>query len=69
MPPIRTESSHKSANKEGRILLALSDIKNKRIKSLRAAARLYDIPESTLRSRAKGISSRVDIRPNGYKLT
>jgi len=69
MPPIRTQSSLKSANQGGRILLALSDIKNGSIASLRAAARLYNIPESTLRSRAKGILSRVDIRPNGHKLT
>jgi len=68
MPPIRIQSLLKSANQEGRILLALSDIKNGRIALLRAAARLYNISESTLRSRAKDILLRVDIRPNGYKL-
>ena len=38
MPPIRTESSQKLANQEGRILLALDDIKNSRIKSIRVVA-------------------------------
>jgi hypothetical protein len=69
MPPIRTKSSHKLANQEGKILLALSDLKEGRIQSLRAAARLYEIPESTLRTRASGTQSRVDQRPNRYKLT
>jgi hypothetical protein len=69
MPPIRTESSQKSANQEGRILLALDDIKNGRIKSLREAAKLYDIPRQTLSRRANGIVSRVDTRANSHKLT
>jgi hypothetical protein len=69
MPPIRTESSQKSANQEGRILLALDDIKNGRIKSIRAAAKLYDIPRQTLSRRTNGIISRVDTRANSHKLT
>jgi hypothetical protein len=69
MPPIRTESSQKSANQEGRILLALDDIKNGRINSLREAAKLYDIPRQTLSRRANGIISRVDTRANFHKLT
>ena len=69
MPPIRTESSQKSPNQEGRILLALDDIKNGRIKSIRAAAKLYDLPRSTLGDRARGMIARVDTRPNGHKLT
>jgi hypothetical protein len=69
MPPIRTESSQKSANQEGRVLLALDDIKNGRIKSIRAAAKLYSIPRSTLHARAHGRSSHVDKRPSGHKLT
>ena len=69
MPLIRTESSHKSANQEGRILLALSDIKDSRIVSIRAAAKLYNLPRSTLQTRAYGIVSRADTRPNSHKLT
>jgi hypothetical protein len=69
MPPIRSESHQKSANQEGKILLALDDIKNGRIKSLRAAAKLYDIPLTTLHSRLHGQTSREDIRPPSHKLT
>ncbi|KAJ5261124.1 hypothetical protein N7478_009036 [Penicillium angulare] len=69
MPPIRAQSSRNSAGKEGRILLAVKDIKDGRINSLRAAAKLYDIPHTTLATRVNGVQSRVDIRPNGHKLT
>ena len=55
MPPIRSKSRHKLANQEGKILLALEDIKNGRVKSIRAAARLYEIPHTTLADRARGI--------------
>lgn len=37
------------------------------IKSLRAAAKLYEIPHTTLADRVNGIQARVDKRPNGYK--
>ncbi|KAJ5279887.1 hypothetical protein N7478_005259 [Penicillium angulare] len=69
MPPIRAQSSRNSAGKEGRILLAVKDIKDGRINSLRAAAKLYDIPYITLATCVNGVQSRVDIRPNGHKLT
>ncbi|OOQ84502.1 hypothetical protein PEBR_29779 [Penicillium brasilianum] len=69
MPPIRSESSHKLANQEGKILLALSDLKEGRISSIRAAAKLYEIPYTTLHARADGRVSRVDKRPSGHKLT
>ena len=69
MPPIRTESSQKSANQEGRILLALDDIKNSRVKSIRAAAKLYDIPYSTLHTRLNHRVSRDNTRANSHKLT
>ncbi|KAJ5798994.1 uncharacterized protein N7503_006499 [Penicillium pulvis] len=69
MPPIRSKSRQESANKEGKVLLALDDIKNGRVKSLRAAAKLYEIPHITLADRVNGIQARVNIRPNGYKLT
>jgi hypothetical protein len=69
MPLIRTEDTQKSANKEGKILLALSDLKNSRVKSLRVAAILYEIPKSTLTNRARGVVYRVDSRLNSHKLT
>jgi hypothetical protein len=69
MPPIRSESRQKLANQEGKILLALDDLKNGRVKSLRAAAKLYEIPLTTLHARTDGRISRVDKRPSGHKLT
>jgi len=68
MPPIRSESRQKLAEQEGKILLALSDIQSDRVKSLRAAAKLYDIPYTTLHARVYSLSLRVDIRLSGYKL-
>ena len=52
MPPIRSESWLKSANQEGKITLALDDIKNGRIQSIRATAKLYETPRATLQTRA-----------------
>ena len=66
---IRSESAQKLANQEGKILLALNDIKNGRIKSLRVASRLYEISYSTLYTHANGWTSRGDSRANSYKLT
>lgn len=63
MPPVRTESWQKSANQEGKILLGLADIKNGRIKSIRAAAKLYEIPRATLQTRVQGVVSIVERRP------
>ena len=55
--------------KEARVILALEAIRNDEKLSLRAAAKLYDIPESTLRSRRAGISARRDTTPNSRRLT
>ncbi len=69
MPPKRAESRQKAIEQEGRILLALQAYKKGQIKSLRAAAQLYDVPKSTLYTRAAGTLSRVDKRSSLYKLT
>ncbi len=66
MPPNRFESWQKAVNQEGGIILTLEDIKKDQIKSLRAAAKLYEIPFSM---RAAGVSSRVDIHHHLQKLT
>lgn len=68
MPPIRSESSQKSAYQEGRVLLAFDDIKNGHINSIRATARLYDIPHTTLANRTKNVFVHVDYCPTDYKL-
>jgi hypothetical protein len=69
MPPNRSRSSQDSIQQEGKILVALQDIKNGRFPSIRAAATIYGISPSTLRDRANGVLSRVDIRANSHKLT
>jgi Tc5 transposase DNA-binding domain/helix-turn-helix, Psq domain len=69
MPPIRSRSSQDSIEQEGRVLLALQDIKNGRFLSYRAAAKVYNICPMTLSRRAKGITSRADLRANSHKLT
>ena len=68
MPPIRTESSQKSANQESNILLAFSDIKDGCIRSLRAAAKLYKILYAILYRRANGLILYVDKCSTDYKL-
>jgi hypothetical protein len=54
---------------EGRLLLALQDYHRSTFPSIRAAAAAYDVPESTLRRRAKGILSRAETRSKSCKLT
>ena len=43
------------AQKEGRIALAVQAFKQGHISSVRATAKMYDIPESTLWGHVKGI--------------
>ena len=43
MPPIRNKSQKNSAEQEGRILLAISDLKNGIIHSVRQAAEIYTV--------------------------
>ncbi len=69
MPPKRVKNASKLLDQEGKILLALEDIKNSRVKSIRAAAKLYTIPYSSLQARANGRRPHVDTRPTGHKLT
>ena len=54
---------------ESRILLAIQAIEiNKKI-SRRAAARIYNVPESTLRRRMNGVHSKSDLRNGRHLLT
>jgi hypothetical protein len=69
MPLNRSESWQNSTSQEGKVLLALQGLQNGQIRSIRAAAKIYDIPYSTLQARDTGRSSRVDTRASGYKLT
>jgi hypothetical protein len=68
MPPDRSRFSRDLIEQEGKILFAIQDIQNERFQSIRAAAKLYDIPYRTLTRRVNRLPSRVDIRANSYKL-
>jgi hypothetical protein len=61
--------SLESTHREGRIELAIKAIRSSQIDSLRKAARIYDIPLSTLSYRLCGRVARVDCQPNSQKLT
>ncbi len=61
--------SLQSVQKEGRIVLALQAYKDGHFSSKRAAAIAYDIPESTFRSRVKGVIPRRDLRSPNLKLS
>ncbi|KFZ20749.1 hypothetical protein V502_03005 [Pseudogymnoascus sp. VKM F-4520 (FW-2644)] len=58
-----------TSNKEGRILSAISAIKQGQFQSVRVATTLYDIPRTTLRRRIQGMASQRDCTPNSRKLT
>ena len=58
-----------SSNQEGRILLAITALKEGNIKSIRAAAMSYDVPFESLRARLNGVTSWRDSTPNSRKLT
>ena len=69
MPRVRVSSSQNCHEKEGRLLLAVQAIKKKEITSIREAARRFNVPESTLRTRLRGTTNRAESRANGHKLT
>ena len=48
MPPTRSQNRRKLIEQEGRILVAIQAIENQEKLSIREAARIYDIPFSTL---------------------
>ena len=51
MPPKLYSKPSNSVEKEGKLLLAISALKKKEISNIREAARLYDVPRSTLQDR------------------
>ncbi|OQD79338.1 hypothetical protein PENANT_c054G11635 [Penicillium antarcticum] len=69
MPPIRTQSSQKRTEQEGKILLAIQAIRKQEFTSIREAARQFKVPNSTLATRLNGVKNRVESRANSYKLT
>lgn len=69
MPPKGRQISRNSIEKEKRIVLAISTLKNKEIRNIREAARLYNVPHSTLQDRLREIINRLETRVNSYKIT
>jgi hypothetical protein len=55
--------------KEGQLLLALQAFQKDPNLSLRAAARIYNVPETTLRNRRDGAALQHDFVPESRKLT
>lgn len=68
MPPIRNKKKKDLAEQEGRILLAISDLRNGRILRVAQAARIYNISRSSLQKRLSGIQPRSLVRANSHKL-
>jgi hypothetical protein len=58
-----------SSSKESRIILAIQAMENNPRLTTRAAAKLYEVPRTTLQERRAGIPSRRDIPANSMKLT
>ena len=65
----RRKSTAKLVKQEGRIQLAISDLKTQKVSSVKAAAELYRIPRTTLRDRLNGAQHRPEARANGLILT
>ena len=64
-----SSKSRNSIEQEGRILLAISAFKESQIPTVRQAARHFQVPESTLRRRLHGTTTRSEKRANGHRLT
>ena len=58
-----------SASKEARVILALQALQNDTKLSLRAAAKLYNVPVLTLGYRRTGRAIRRDLPANSRRLT
>lgn len=65
----RPRSARSSIEQEGRVLLAIQAVQNNEIRSIREAARRFNVPYSTLRDRRHGHIFHAVIRANGHKLT
>jgi hypothetical protein len=54
---------------EARIILAIEAIQSSKKLSRRSAAKIYNVPETTLRHRMAGLTARPETRPNRQKLS
>jgi hypothetical protein len=69
MPPKARQNSRNSIEQEGRILLAISAFQKQEIRNITEAARVYNVPRTTLRRRLNGHTFRAETRANSHKLT
>ncbi|ODM20017.1 hypothetical protein SI65_05003 [Aspergillus cristatus] len=69
MPPKSRAKIKDQVEQEGRVLLAISSLRKKEITNIREAARLYDVPQTTLQRRLNGSTNRAEKQVNGLKLT
>ena len=58
-----------SSNQEGRVELALQAYRDGQFRSLRSAAKAFDVPRRTLTQRFNETTNRVDSRNGRLKLT
>jgi hypothetical protein len=56
-------------SQEARIILAIEAIRSSKKLSRRSAAKIYKVPETTLRDRMAGRTPRCELKANCYKLT
>jgi hypothetical protein len=69
MPPKARQNSSNFAEKEERILLAISALEKQKICNICEAARFYNVSRTTLQRRLNGTASRAETRANSYKMT
>ncbi|OJD24343.1 hypothetical protein ACJ73_04300, partial [Blastomyces percursus] len=64
-----TRQKHQASNQEGKLLLAIQALSQGQISSVRAAAKLYSVPQSTLVHRVSGRTARVNTPSKQRKLS
>ena len=69
MPPKVRQILRNSIEKEERLVLAISALKNKQIRNITEVARYFSVPRSTLRDQINSYSSRAETRANNHKIT
>ena len=69
MPLIRNNSHQRLTQQECPLLLAIRAIEKGEIRSIREAARIFNVPRSTLRVRVNGQTSRPETRAIDHTLT
>ena len=56
-------------SQESQVILAVQTVRNDPAMTVRRAASIFNVPESTVRDRIKGKRARSDVRVNNTRLT